>query len=234
MSNNPLSIIELMEKEYNISIKGDNSSEKRCFNELFKIDSDDKVNIEKIKSMKHIYELGDIKNKEELLYVENKIKKFIVTEPHHISECLELYNFTQEFCKSGLSNKFLPLLGKILNLEVDGKGDSDMREKMKIVESRLSKYIPDIIEKFVEISENYEKNNCSKISDNTFLLKKIHSNVMKKNASYEEYTMPTIDFDIKKFIEGFQTNILTKTIFLVCMAYIIGKVIGLFNINYKV
>ena len=46
--------------------------------------------------MKNLYELGDSNNRDELMYVENKIK-FILTDPHHISECLDLYNFAQEF-----------------------------------------------------------------------------------------------------------------------------------------
>ena len=120
MSNNPLSIIDLMEKEYDVSIEGDISAGKRCFNELFEIEGDNSINIEKIKTMKHLYELGDSNNRDELMYVENKIQKFIITEPHHISGCLDLYNFTQDFCTTGLSNELLPLLGKIVNLETDG------------------------------------------------------------------------------------------------------------------
>lgn len=232
MSNNPLSIIDLMEKEYNVNVEGVNSSGKRCFNNLFEIDGDNSTNIEKIKSMKHLYELGESNNMEELMYVENKIKKFILTEPHHISECLELYNFTQDFCESGISNKLIPLLGKIVNLETEG--GEGFEENMKVVENRLGKYVPDIIEKLLEISEKYEKNNCSNISDNTKLLKRLQNRIMKKNAAYEEYEMPEINFDLKSYVEGFQTNMLTKTIFLAFLAYIIGKIISLFSVNYNV
>ena len=57
---------------------------------------------------------------DELLYVENKIKKFIITDPHHISDCLDLYNFTQDFCSTGMTTELIPLLGKVINLETDG------------------------------------------------------------------------------------------------------------------
>lgn len=232
MSNNPLSIIDLMEKEYDVNIQGDDSAGKRCFNNLFEIEGDNSVNIDKIKSMRHLYELGDSNNMEELMYVENKIKKFILTDPHHISECLDLYNFAQDFCDRGISNELLPLLGKIINLETDG--GEGFEENMKVVENRLGKYVPDIVEKLIEISEKYEKNNCSDVSDNTMILKRLHPRIMKKNASHEEYEMPEIDFDVKGFIEGFQTNMLTKTIFLAFLAYIIGKIISLFSVNYSV
>ena len=206
--------------------------EKRCFNNLFEIEGDNSVNIDKIKSMRHLYELGDSNNMEELMYVENKIKKFILTDPHHISECLDLYNFAQDFCETGISNELIPLLGKIVNLETDG--GEGFEENMKVVENRLGKYIPDIVEKLIEISEKYEKNNCSDVSDNTMILKRLHPRIMKKNASHEEYEMPEIDFDVKGFIEGFQTNMLTKTIFLAFLAYIVGKIISLFSVNYNV
>lgn len=232
MSNNPLSIIDLMEREYDVNIEGDDSAGKRCFNNLFEIEGDNNVNVDKIKSMRHLYELGDSNNMEELLYVENKIKKFILTDPHHISECLDLYNFAQDFCDRGISNELLPLLGKIVNLETDG--GVGFEENMKVVENRLGKYVPDIVEKLIEISEKYEKNNCSDVSDNTMILKRLHPRIMKKNASHEEYEMPEIDFDVKGFIEGFQTNMLTKTIFLAFLAYIIGKIISLFSVNYNV
>lgn len=229
MSNNPLSIIDLIETKYDVD--GDDSG-KRCFNELFEIDGDNKVNIEKIKKMKNLYELGDSNNRDELMYVENKIKKFILTDPHHISECLDLYNFAQEFCTTGLTNELIPLLGKIINLETEG-GD-DFEEEMKVVEKRLGKYVPEIVKKIIDISEKYEKNNCSGLSGNTMILKRLYPRIMKKNASYEEYEMPKIDFDVKGFIEGFQTNMLTKTIFLAFLAYIIGKIVSLFSVNYNV
>ena len=232
MSNNPLSIIDLMEKEYDVSIEGDISAGKRCFNELFEIEGDNSINIEKIKTMKHLYELGDSNNRDELMYVENKIQKFIITEPHHISGCLDLYNFAQDFCTTGLSNELLPLLGKIVNLETDG--GAGFEEDMKVVENRLGKYVPEIIKKILDISEKYETNNCSRLSDNTMILKRLHPRIMKKNASYEEYEMPEISFDVKGFIEGFQTNMLTKTIFLAFLAYIVGKIISLFNVSYNV
>ena len=232
MSNNPLSIIDLMEREYDVNIEGNDSAGKRCFNNLFEIEGDNNVNIDKIKSLRHLYELGDSNNMEELMYVENKIKKFILTDPHHISECLDLYNFAQDFCETGISNELIPLLGKIVNLETDG--GQGFEENMKVVENRLGKYVPDIVEKLIEISEKYEKNNCSDISDNTMILKRLHPRIMKKNASHEEYKMPEIDFDTKGFIEGFQTNMLTKTIFLAFLAYIVGKIISLFSVNYSV
>lgn len=232
MSNNPLSIIDLMEREYDVNIEGDDSAGKRCFNNLFEIEGDNSVNIDKITSMRHLYELGDSNNMEELMYVENKIKKFILTDPHHISECLDLYNFAQDFCETGISNELLPLLGKIVNLETNG--GEGFEENMKVVENRLGKYVPDIVEKLIEISEKYEKNNCSDVSNNTLILKRLHPRIMKKNASHEEYEMPEIDFDVKGFIEGFQTNMLTKTIFLAFLAYIVGKIISLFSVNYSV
>ena len=96
-------------------------------------------------------------------------------------------------------------------METDG--GVGFEENMKVVENRLGRSdVPDIVEKYGETIEKYETNNCSDVSDNTMILKRLHHRIMKKNASHEEYEMPEIDFDVKGFIEGFQTNMLTKTI----------------------
>ena len=86
MSNNPLSVIDLMEQEYDVAVDDETTSGKRCFNELFEIEGDNNINIEKIKSMSHLYELGDSNNREELMYVENKIKKFISEMKNRVKE----------------------------------------------------------------------------------------------------------------------------------------------------
>ena len=70
MSNNPLSIIDLMEREYDVNIEGDDSILNVSI--VFEIEGNNSVNIDKIKSMRHLYELGDSNNMEELMYVENK------------------------------------------------------------------------------------------------------------------------------------------------------------------
>ena len=48
-----------------------------------------------------------------------------------------------------MSTELIPLLGKIINLETDG-GDG-FEENMKVVENRLGKYVPDIVEKIIKI-----------------------------------------------------------------------------------
>ena len=56
---------------------------------------------------------------------------------------------------------------------------------MKVVENRLGKYVPDLVEKIIKISEKYENDNCTRFSDNTMMLKRLQPRIMKKNASTE-------------------------------------------------
>ena len=50
------------------------------------------------------------------------------------------------------------------------------------VESRLSKYIPGIINKIIHFSEVYEKKNCNnKVSNNTIILRKLYSKIINAN-----------------------------------------------------
>ena len=168
------------------------------------------------------------------MYIESKITKFIITDAHDISECLQLYTATQEFCNksSGLSYELIDILGNLINLKSDIPEGDNFTDQMKVVESRLGKYVPDIIKKIISISENYEKKNCNKISNNTQTMKLLYSRIIKKNASHEDYEMP--DIDIGGFFQSFQKNIITKSILLLFLAYLIGRIINLFSVRYNI
>lgn len=233
MTNNLLSIIKLIEDHYNIDVpEGNDLPGKVCLNEKLSIEADVEVNINKINSMVYLYELGDPINKGELDYIESKIIKFIITDPFEIAECLELYNITTDVCsQQGLSQDLMLILGNLINLKVD-EVEEDFYENMIVVEKRLGKYIPDILKNIINISETYEKNNCNRVSGNTLIMKKLYEKVINKNISHENYKMP--DINIGEFIESFQTNMITKIAFLAFLAYIIGKLISTFKVQYKI
>tara|TARA_B100001094_G_scaffold325480_1_gene379889 strand:- start:9957 stop:10667 length:711 start_codon:yes stop_codon:yes gene_type:complete len=231
---NLLSIIEVFEQKMNIDQQEDGTllPGKRCLDELFTIEEDNSVNQNKMNSFVHLYELGDPNNIEELKYVESKLIKLVLTDAYDISECFSLYTFTQNICEKGLSNELIALLGDLLDMDTDTGDNGDFENNLKIVEHRLGKYVPDIIKKLIEVSELYEKKSCGTISKNTHVLKKLYSRIIKEDAGYEEYNLP--GFDIGEFFESFQTNILTKTILLIFLGYLISKVIGLLNVHYNV
>ena len=228
-----LSIIELIETRLNISAGEDGeSSGASCLRDIFNVDGDDSVNMDKIDSMEYLYELGKPENSVELDYVESKIVRFIEADVHEISECFSLYTFTQDLCKGGLSNELLPLLGTLLSLKTDIEVDSPFIKDLDRVESRLSKYIPGIINKIIHFSEVYEKKNCNnKVSNNTIILRKLYSKIINANI-YSSDGDQTLTID--SFFNSFQTNIVSKTILLLFIAYMVGKLIGLFNVNYNI
>lgn len=234
MSNNLFLIINLIEEKYNIDVPGGSILPgKLCFQEKLSIEQDNSININKLKSIEHLYELGNPLNKEELEYVEAKIIKFITTNPFDIAECFELYSIAQDVCnKQGLSTDLMGLLADLINLKRDVPVGDNFVENMHVVEVRLAKYIPDILKNIIDISETYEKNNCNKISENTLLMKKLYSTIIKKNASHKDYKLP--DINIGEYFNSFQSNIFTKIALLVFFAYIIGKIIGTFNVQYKI
>tara|TARA_B100000035_G_C20991976_1_gene550604 strand:+ start:795 stop:1514 length:720 start_codon:yes stop_codon:yes gene_type:complete len=235
MSNNLFSIVEIIERKYDINVPdGNELPGKACFNEKLMIEQDETINIDKLNSIRYLYELGNPLNKEELEYVESKIIKFITTDPFEISECFELYNITQNVCNNprGLSGDLMDILANMINLERDSTLEETFSRYMNVVENRLGKYIPDILKNILDISETYEKNNCEKISENTIMMQKLFSTVIKKNASHENYKMPTAE--LTGYFDSFQDNIITKIAMLAFLAYIIGKIINTFNVQYKV
>ena len=235
MSNNLFSIVEIIERGYGINVPdGNQLPGKECFHEKLMIEKDETINMDKLDSIRYLYELGDPLNREELDYVEAKIIKFITTDPFEISECFELYNITQNVCDNprGLTGDLMELLANMINLERDSTLEETFNRYMNVVEHRLGKYVPDILKNILDISETYEKNNCSKISENTLMMKKLFSTVIKKNASHENYKLPTSK--LNNYFNSFQDNIVTKIAMLAFLAYIVGKIINTFNVQYRV
>ena len=233
MANNLLSIIETIEGKMNIDKPvGSILPGEVCLDELLSIEEDDTININKLNSMTYLYELGDPNNRDELMYVESKIIKFLITEPYDMSECLDLYNITQEICNQGLSHELMTILAQLINLNPETPVGEGFDNKLKTVENRLGKYVPDIIKQIMTISELYEQRNCNRISQNTKILKLLYSRIIKKNTSHEDYKMPSMD--ISGFFESFQANIITKSILLLFIAYVIGRIINLFNVQYNI
>lgn len=235
MSNKLFSIVEIIEMNYGINVpSGNELPGKECFHEKLMIEKDDSINIDKLESIRYLYELGNPLNKEELDYVEAKIIKFITTDPFEISECFELYNITQDICENprGLSGDLMEILGNMINLERDSTLEETFNRYMNVVENRLGKYVPDILKNILDISETYEENNCSKISENTLMMRKLYKTVIRKNASHENYKLPTSK--LNNYFDSFQDNIITKIAMLAFLAYIVGKIINTFNIQYKV
>lgn len=235
MTDNLLSIVKIIEEKYNLDVPDGNTLPgEECLYEKLSIEKDETINKDKIKSMRYLYELGNPINKEELDYVESKIIKFITSDPYEISECFNLYNITQEVCNPrGLSGDLMDILASMITLKRNNNLENSFKNYMITVENRLGKYIPDIIKNILDISETYENNYCNGvISENTILMKKLYSTIIKKNSSHKNYKFP--DLNIMKYFESFQDNILTRIIFLGFLAYILGKIIGTFNVSYKI
>lgn len=235
MSTSLFSIIDLIEEKYErVTPEGTESNGKLCIQGKLEIEGDNTVNIDKINSMEYLYELGDPLNKEELDYVESKIIKFITTDPDDLADCLDIYNISQELIcgNDGISKDSLLILANIINLKSDVSIQDDFNENMIVVENRLGKYVPDIIKNIIDISETYEKNNCTSVSETTKIMKRLYSKVINKHIANKDYEMP--DINIGGFFESFQANIFTKIIFLIFIAYILGKIINLFNVKYNI
>ena len=199
-----------------------------CMNNLMKTDHEDDEFMQRINMYQHISELGKQQNRKDLLYVENKILKFLTINPIDVGECLDLIYLTDKICNKGLSSNALQLLGIILNMETDNTTNDS---HLDIVLHRLIKYVPDILHKIIEFAEYYEEQSCQKITHNTKLLRKIYTDVFVKNRSMN-IVFP--DFGLDNFFQGFQNNIFTKTILLLVFTYIFTHILSLFKVNYNI
>ena len=201
----------------------------QCMNNLMQTEHDDEKHIKKIKEMKHFSDLGDPENRLELDYVHAKIVKFLILDPRDFNNCINILYVTEKICKRGISTNLMKLMGNFLNMNTDDMENEEYRDNMEVVTNKLLGYVPQILKKIIDISENYEKYKCNgKVNENTLLLKEVYKNLFNKPMLMN---MP--DLGLEKFFKSFNQNIITKIILLAFITYVFVKVIGLFNINYN-
>ena len=197
-------------------------------NHLMTTEHDDDEYLRRINTFTHLTELGDPNNRKDLLYVEAKIIKFLILEPNDIGECLDIVYLTDEICEIGLTSNPAQMMGKFLKMNTDNVDDEKYNDKMRIITKRLLKYLPRIIEKIIEISEYYEKRQCSnELHKNTKLLKEIYTSLFKESSM--KIDLPNLG--IGDFFKDFEENIFTKIVLLIFIAYVVTQFIKLFTIN---
>ena len=103
-----------------------------------------------------------------------------------------------------------------------------LSEIIMSISKRLLKYLPDVIEKIIDIAEHYEKQKCNgELHKNTKILKEIYSSLFTQRKM--DIDLPNLG--VQEFFRDFQENILTKIILLIFIAYIVTQLIKLFNVN---
>lgn len=217
-------------KFFGISMSDDENKQEyiECINKLMVTEHNDNLYLKKIISMNDLSELGDPANRRVLNYVEAKIIKFILVDPEKIGECFDMIYLTNEICENGMTENSIDLLSYFLN--IDQNSGNVNEEHMKTISEKLLKYMPDIIQKIIEIAEYYESKQCNgSLHKNTILLKDMYENILK-----DKTTLKLPNLGITKFFESFQHNIFTKIILLIFIAYIVSQVFSLFKINYNI
>jgi len=211
---------------FTFDIIHDNDIEK-CFNNLMNTNDNDKEFLEKINNLNDIYDLGDSKNIDILNYIERKINIFLSLNNNDIYNCLEKYYQNKDICNIGLSLNITKLLINFLNME--SKGNKDFDEKIDLLTNRLSKYIPKIMKKNIDISEYYENKKCNQISNNTKMLKNLYDKLFNIN-----YNINIPDWGLQNMIQNISKNWIGQIILLLVITYIFTQILQLFKFNYNI
>ena len=199
-----------------------------CFNQIMMTEHDDDEHLRRINSLNNLSDLGDPNNRQDMLYVEAKILKFLILEPSKVGDCFDIVYLTDEVCQKGLTSDATQMMGNLLKMNTDNVDDENYDDNMRVLTKRLLKYVPDILKKLIDIAEYYEKQKCDReVHKNTKLLKEIYNNLFKKNNMKIE--LPSIGFT--NFFEDFEQNIFTKMLLLIFIAYIVTQFIKLFTVN---
>ena len=209
-----------------------NRSFERCMNRLMRTPGDnDKEMVSSIKTLTSISDLGD--NPELLDYVERKIKKFLSLRTDQFDKCIEKIEISDNICADGLFPNAMDMLSSILDMET-GRGatyDTDLEDSnIKVASDRLLKYVPQLLKKILEISDNYENDYCGAVSPRTQLLQEIYDNLFKK-----EISLNIPDLGLGGFFEEFDDyGIIGKVVLMLFFVYILTQVVSLFKVNVAV
>lgn len=204
-----------------------------CINKKMMTQHNDEEHIQIIREFEDISDLGAPKHRKHLLYVQAKIIRFLSLDPNEIKECLDIvYIVPDDLCEQGLSGDPMRIIGSFLNIDTKISNDKTKMKHYYVVMNTLAKYAPDIIKQVVEISRSYEKNRCNgDIHPNTVLLQNIHENMF---VNQNKMAMSLPDLGLSDFFFDFKQNILTKVILLAFIAYLVSKIISLFQVQYNI
>ena len=195
---------------------------------LFTNDNDNNF-IRKINNYSSLKELGE--NLEDLKYIEKKIMKFLGT---NINEFIDLFNSIEDNffdCNNGLSMKSMDFLLNFLKLNIDINLDEQTFIEEKRVLDTILKFVPNLMKKILDISENVEIIKCGNVSKKTLLYKEIYSQLFI-HTNPLKVELPNLG--ISEFFSEFNNNIYTKIILLVFIGFIISRIISLFTVNFQV
>jgi len=213
-----------------------NKSFERCMNRLMRTPGDnDKEMVSSLKALNSISDLGEDTNEKKRLldYVERKIKKFLSLRTDQFDKCIEKIEISDNICSDGLFPNAMDMLSSILDMETGREITSDTgleESKTKNVSERLLKYVPQLLKKILEISDNYENDYCGAVSPKTQLLQEIYDNLFKK-----EITINIPELGLGGFFEDFDDyGIIGKVVLMLFFVYILAQLISLFKVNVAV
>jgi len=196
------------------------------------LDDEPDILMEKLSDIQSLSELGNPYHSEALDLVDLIIQNFLKMDPQMLKNQIDIYFVSDlgNMCQTDI-NLYLMMGAYMLYsnsyITSDSNIDSDDFVKILNISNRLSKYLPDILEK---VQTLYEL--CPGEPDNTYdknkaeILNRIYHRLFKNNET-------TINFNgFDKLIQTLKT---TKTIyialFMICFTFIIVKFIGIFNMG---
>ena len=211
---------------------GTNVELEECLNNLLNTDtgteSDDEY-VRRIGNYSSIHELG--KHPRDVKYIEDKVKKFLGANTDDLVECFLKSNIQYEnICQNGFSSRPMEMLSNLMKVKEGLNNDSEIYEE-KFVVSKLLKYVPDVMKKILDISEKFEMESCDRVSRKTMLYKEIYRDLFLE-SNVLKFGLP--DMGVNEFFSDFNSNIYTKIILLIFLAYIFSKIVSLFKVNVSV
>jgi hypothetical protein len=184
--------------------------------------------INKINKFTSLLDFGDLRNSDELDFIENKIISFINTSDILLEGCFKKIYGEDKFCSIDLNINILLILAILYNKnhsEFNNIKDNDLI-KVDTILNRLSKYFPDLFQKILNVMKL-----CDPDSTRYIILENIYETMFKYNNTTVKF-----DFNIfKRFINYLKDmKTIEMVVILICITFIIAKLISMFSVKVDV
>ena len=182
--------------------------------------------INNIKQFNSLLDFGDLRNSDELDFIENKIISFINISDTALEECLKKIYGEDKLCSIDLNINILLILAILYNQnnsEFDNIKNNDLIKVDRILD-RLSKYFPDLFQKILNVMKLCDPNSTRYI---------ILENIYKTTFKYNNTTVNLDFFEGFKKIIDYLRNLKTieMVIIIICITFVISKIIGMFSVK---
>jgi len=180
-------------------------------------------------NIRKLSDFGKLSNGNSLNYLEMGIRKFTNGDPATIKKNIESKYNDKKVCEIDLYTYVSAFLISFYNSFNQNNASSDEYSNIMVISNRLTKYIPEILDKIDEIYKTCTSTDPDINELKHKIIKDIHNTLLKNNVTKISFTGLG---DIMKKLQNVKSIYIL--LFMLCLTFIVIKFMGMFKLSVNV